>query len=143
MLVDRPAGSSERGGDVDPTDLPLIAVTTSSSPAAGTHGLPGVKLNLQYLAAVEAPGAVAVLLTPGHDDAALQRLVGMAHGLLLTGGEDVDPACYGQERRAECGECHPERDRMEQRVLGLARARGMPVLAICRGLQVVNVAMSW
>jgi putative glutamine amidotransferase len=119
---------------------PLIAVTTSSAPA-GTHGLPGVHLNLQYLAAVEAPGATALLITPGHDLASVERLLAMAHGLMLTGGEDVDPACYGQERMAACGPCHPERDRMEMRAVELAMGRGIPVLAICRGMQLLNVAL--
>jgi putative glutamine amidotransferase len=91
--------------------------------------------------AVEAPGAVALLATPGHDDASLQRLVSLAHGVVLTGGEDVEPACYGQERLAECGPSNPARDHMEMEVLRLARARGLPVLAICRGMQLLNVAL--
>jgi putative glutamine amidotransferase len=124
---------------VEPTELPLIAVTTSSA-EVGTHGLLGVRLNLQYIAAVEGPGAVALLITPGHDDASLERIVGLAHGLLLTGGEDVDPSRYGQERIPECGVSNPGRDEMEMQVLALARARGMPVLAICRGMQLLNVA---
>ena len=52
---------------MDSSFLPLIAVTTSSSPGTGTHGLPGLKLNLQYVRAVEAPGAAALLLTPAHE----------------------------------------------------------------------------
>jgi gamma-glutamyl-gamma-aminobutyrate hydrolase PuuD len=137
------AGADHHSGadpSVETNELPLIAVTTSSAPA-GSHGLLGVHLYLQYVAAVEGPGAVALLVTPGHDDPSLERLIGMAHGLVLTGGEDVDPSHYGQERIPECGATNDARDRMEMLVLQLARARGMPVLAICRGMQLLNVAM--
>jgi len=125
---------------VDSERRPLIAVTTSSRPT-GSHGLPGVHLNLQYVRAVEAVGGVALLVTPAHERPGLEALLGLADGLLLTGGEDVDPARYGQTPLPQCGEPNLERDRMEVEVLALAREREMPVLAICRGIQLLNVAM--
>ena len=60
-------------------------------------------------------------------------------GLLLTGGTDVDPALYGEERDPKTEESDRERDDLEIRLLKQALARDLPVLAICRGLQVVNV----
>lgn len=60
-------------------------------------------------------------------------------GLLLMGGEDVDPALYGEERHPETETPDPELDRVEQALLAEALDRDMPVLAICRGLQMVNV----
>jgi len=119
---------------------PLVLVTTTLAPA-GSHRLPSVRLNAQYLAAVEAPGATAILLSPAHDPASVDRLVGVAHGLVLTGGEDVDPARYGQEPHPELGSVSAERDAVELAALDAALRRGMPVLAICRGMQLLNVAL--
>jgi putative glutamine amidotransferase len=119
---------------------PLIVVTTTTRPG-GDHQLPQVNLNLQYVAAVEDPGGTALLLTPGHDPGSVRQLVGMAHALVLTGGEDVDPARYGQEPHPELGTVNPPRDDVEFAALETALARRMPVLAICRGCQVLNVGM--
>ena len=63
-------------------------------------------------------------------------------GLLLPGGGDVDPDCYGRpEERAQCAGISAKRDSLEFLALGVALGRGLPVLGICRGLQVVNVAL--
>jgi putative glutamine amidotransferase len=125
---------------VEPQTQPLIAVTTTTEPV-GSRGLPGVVLNVQYLQAVRAVGGVPVLITPAHPDDAMERLLRLCQGLLLTGGEDVDPSRYGQEAIPECGVPNAERDRMELAAVRVAMDRGMPVLAICRGLQVLNVAL--
>jgi putative glutamine amidotransferase len=61
-------------------------------------------------------------------------------GLLMTGGTDVNPALYGEERAPESDEPDPERDKLESRLVGEALAGGVPVLAICRGMQLMNVA---
>jgi putative glutamine amidotransferase len=61
-------------------------------------------------------------------------------GLLLTGGEDVAPALYGEEPHPGLGDVNPERDAFELAIIGEARARHLPILAICRGVQVLNVA---
>ena len=79
------------------------------------------------------------LLLPGAWDDDPQALDGV-DGLMLTGGSDIDPSCYGQEADPHAGvESRPERDRMELALLGEALARDMPVLGICRGMQVLNV----
>jgi putative glutamine amidotransferase len=119
---------------------PLIVVTTSLHPA-GSHQLPQVQLNVQYVTAVESSGATALLLSPGHSPDSIRRIVSLAHGLLLTGGEDVDPARYGQEPHPELGTVNPPRDEMEFTALEEALLRRMPVLAICRGCQLLNVAL--
>ena len=62
-------------------------------------------------------------------------------GLVLTGGEDVDPARYGEERHAKVRSVNPARDATEAALIEEARARGTPVLAICRGIQILNVAL--
>ena len=70
----------------------------------------------------------------------LEAVCGRLDGLLLSGGEDVDPARYGEERLAECGPADPERDGMELALTRMALARDLPTLGICRGMQVLNVA---
>jgi putative glutamine amidotransferase len=119
---------------------PLIVVTTTLAPG-GSHNLPSVRLNVQYVTAVEEPGGSALLLTPAHDAASAQRLVEVAHALVLTGGEDVDPARYGQAPHPELSTVNAARDEIELVALAAALRRGMPVLAICRGMQLLNVAL--
>lgn len=119
---------------------PLIAVTTSLRPG-GYLQLPQVQLNVQYVTAVEEPGGTALLVTPGHDEESIREVVSLAHGLLLTGGEDVHPSRYGQEPHPELGATNPPRDDMEFAALEEALRRRMPVLAICRGCQLLNVAL--
>ncbi|MDB4949687.1 MAG: putative glutamine amidotransferase [Gemmatimonadetes bacterium] len=119
---------------------PLIAVTTTLG-SGGSHQLPAVKLNVQYVTAVEEPGGTAVLVTPAHDADSVAGIVGMAHGLLLTGGEDVEPRLYGQEPHPGLGHVTPARDATELAALREAMRRGIPILAICRGIQLVNAAL--
>jgi putative glutamine amidotransferase len=119
---------------------PLIVVTTTLAPS-GSHSLPAVRLNVQYVTAVEEPGGTALLLTPGHDAESVERLVELAHGLVLTGGEDVDPALYGQEPHPELSTVNRLRDDVEVAALKAALRRGIPILAICRGMQLLNVAL--
>jgi putative glutamine amidotransferase len=125
--------------DTEKTLRPLIVVTTTLAP--GSHDLPAVRLNVQYVTAVEEPGGTAVLLSPGHDCASVERLVELAHGLVLTGGEDVAPGLYGQEPHPELGSVNPLRDEIELAALNAALRRGIPILAICRGMQMLNVAL--
>ena len=67
------------------------------------------------------------------------ELMERAQGLLLSGGEDIDPALYGQEKLAACGAVSPERDRSDLCLLEAALAQQKPVLCICRGCQAANV----
>lgn len=119
---------------------PLIAVTTTLAPG-GSHNLPNVRLNAQYVTAVEQPGATAILVTPGNVPDSVEHIMSIVHGLVLTGGEDVDPALYGEEPRPEVTDFNRARDDMEIAALKVAMERGIPVLAICRGLQLLNVAL--
>jgi len=119
---------------------PLIVVTTTLR-TGGDHQLPQVRLNVQYVTAVEEPGGTAILVTPGHTPEAVRQLVSMAHGLVITGGEDVDPTRYGQDPHPGLGTLNRPRDETEFAALEAALARRMPVLGICRGCQVLNVGM--
>lgn len=119
---------------------PLIAVTTTMWPR-GRHSLPRVEVNAQYVEALETAGATAVLLTPAHGAESMQRILWACHGLLLTGGEDVEPWRYGESPHATVDDVNPARDEAELAAVAEARRRGMPILAICRGIQVLNVAL--
>lgn len=119
---------------------PLIATTTTSYEDP-SYRTPQVMLGSPYVAALERMGGTPLLVTPAHDEESIHRLVELADGLVLTGGEDVDPACYGQEPHAKLSTVNRARDRMEMVALERALERGIPVLAICRGVQLLNVAL--
>ena len=96
-----------------------------------------------YLEGVNLAGGTAVLLPPQTAEAAERVLDGL-DGLVITGGRDMDPASYGQERHAATDEpvqANRERDAWEIALIKSAIRRGMPVLCICRGAQVLNVAL--
>ncbi|MBW3553033.1 MAG: gamma-glutamyl-gamma-aminobutyrate hydrolase family protein [Gemmatimonadetes bacterium] len=117
----------------------FVAVTTTLDPHGGGHHQPQVTLYANYLRALGRVGLTPVLITPAHEPDAVQRLVASCSGLLLSGGEDIDPARYGEEPVPELGTVNPGRDAMEWRALEAALAAELPVLGICRGMQVLNV----
>lgn len=94
-----------------------------------------------YVAAVQDAGGLALVLPP---DARLARdpnqLLELLDGLMLAGGADIDPACYGEPRHPETVETVPARDAFEIAMVRGAIARDMPLLGICRGMQLINVA---
>jgi putative glutamine amidotransferase len=91
-----------------------------------------------YVSAVQDAGGRAVLLPV--DARAPEMLVDLVDGLLLIGGADIDPATYGREREPGTETTYPDRDAFELAVLDAALAHDLPVLAICRGMQILNVA---
>ena len=92
-----------------------------------------------YVAAVFAAGGAPVLLPPLPDGA--DTVVEALDGLLLSGGADVDPALYGRDPHEATDRPRTDRDRWERALLEGALDRDLPVLAVCRGLQVLNVAL--
>jgi putative glutamine amidotransferase len=120
---------------------PIIAVTTSSERT--DKGVDRVFLNAAYIRAVERAGGVPLLLTPYHSSDAVNQFATYIDGLLLTGGGDIDPALFGETRHAKSDLISAERDELELRqVTRQAIDTGLPLLAICRGIQVVNVALN-
>ena len=107
---------------------PLIAVTATSWGEAQP-----------YVAALTVREGAARVVTPTDFDGVAEALRAVS-GLLLCGGYDIEPSRYGAERGPATGEIYPERDEMELALLRDALERNMPVLAICRGMQLVNVA---
>jgi putative glutamine amidotransferase len=100
-----------------------------------------VLLPRSYLTAVERAGGLAVMLPPdraeGEDPSQLLALI---DGLVLAGGADIDPAFYGQEAQADTTDTVPVRDAFEIAMARAAIERDMPLLGICRGMQLLNVA---
>jgi putative glutamine amidotransferase len=123
-----------------PTALPLVLV---SGARAHSGDVLRVRANAAYTSAVERAGGVPLVVPPIDaldPETAADRLLTVADGLLLTGGEDVDPAHYGAAPHPATQPPDPRRDATELALVRAARARGVPVLAICRGVQVLNVA---
>ena len=118
---------------------PLIAVTGSLLDASGDRP-ERVALNAAYLRAIEEAGAIPWLVPPGASTDTVRATIDRCDGLMLTGGADISPARYGEPLDGSTGISEP-RDAMEFTALAYALGRGIPLLAICRGLQVLNVAL--
>src|SRR5271156_6745025 len=137
------AGLSGSDNGRSSTVPPVIGLTTYLAQARlGVWDVPASFLPAVYFQGVTAAGGVATLLPPQpvHADIAERVLDGL-DGLLITGGNDVDPAVYGQPPHPGTDKPSQQRDAWEFALLRAALKRGLPVLGICRGAQVLNVAL--
>ncbi len=121
---------------------PTIAICAALERARwGAWDRRAVLLAHEYVTAVQRAGAMALVIPP---DAQLERdpseALDRADGLMLAGGADIDPSMYGERRHPQTTHTVPERDRTEIALVRAAIARDMPVLGICRGMQLLNVA---
>jgi gamma-glutamyl-gamma-aminobutyrate hydrolase PuuD len=125
--------------------LPLIGVSTYVADVAwGSWERRAAVLPESYFELVAAAGGRPLLLpppssAPGGPGAGAAEVIAVLDGLVLTGGGDVDPAAYGEEADAEVGGVDRNRDASERALLAAALEADLPVLAICRGCQVLNV----
>jgi putative glutamine amidotransferase len=122
---------------------PVIGICTALENANwGIWSRPAALLPYEYLAEIQRAGGLALMIPPDPSiEANPGEVLDQLDGLILAGGCDVDPASYGADPHPATINTVPERDRTE---LALARAafeRDMPVLGICRGMQVLNVAL--
>ena len=99
--------------------------------------MPAALIPLAYVEAIERAGGRALLVPPS--DEGIDETLDAVDGLLFSGGSDIDPAEYGHRAHAETVGVRPDRDRGELALLSAALERDMPVLAVCRGSQVLNV----
>lgn len=97
-------------------------------------------MNHRYYVAVASVGGAPFMVPLLEDEGALRALYERMDGVFLAGGVDMDPPSYGEERREWCGRTDPARDRVELLLARWALADGKPVLGVCRGMQVINVA---
>jgi len=119
---------------------PVIGLTTYREQAAwGVWDQPADLLPRQYADAVTATGGLPVLLPPVALTGAADAVVARLDGLVVTGGADVDPARYGAEPHPRTAGWRPERDEWESALLDAAEAAGLPVLGVCRGMQLMAV----
>ena len=118
---------------------PLIGITTYVVPAKWSYwDLEAALVPAAYVQAVEAAGGRPLLVPPSME--AIEETLDGLDGLVFSGGSDLDPSYYGQEPHEETLGVVPQRDEAELGLLRSALERDMPVLAICRGSQVLNVA---
>lgn len=120
---------------------PVVLVPPDLQTAETRRGpVPTVVVQRPYLDAVWQAGGIPLVPPPIDDNAALDQLAALADALVLPGGAfDIDPALYGEQRHARCGELKPERTALEVALLERALARGLPVLGVCGGMQLINV----
>ncbi|MFF9769420.1 gamma-glutamyl-gamma-aminobutyrate hydrolase family protein [Streptomyces sp. NPDC014636] len=124
------------------TVRPLIGVSTYLESGArwGVWELEAVLLPAGYPRLVQRAGGLAFLLPPDAPERAAEA-VARLDGLVIAGGPDVEPARYGAERSPRTGPPAPERDAWELALIEAALAAGVPLLGICRGMQLLNVAL--
>jgi putative glutamine amidotransferase len=116
----------------------LVAVTATTRE---TDGVERLRLNQSYVHALESAGLIPLVIPPLADLRMADHVLDTVHGLVLTGGEDVDPARYGVSRHAETYPSHGRRDDFELALCTAAQRARVPTLAICRGIQIANVAL--
>ena len=118
---------------------PVVGITTYVEEAAWGHWrLPAALIPQMYVEMLERAGARPLLVPPSEQGVA--ETLDALDGLLLSGGADLDPGSYGADAHPATSGTRPARDRAELALLEAALARDLPVLAVCRGSQVLNVA---
>jgi len=119
---------------------PVIGLTASIDHRAPAFG-ETYSLTRKYADGVRQAGGVPVMVPHNLDEAALRAVLDRLDGVLLSGGGDIEPALFGEAAHPATCEIEPERDRVELTLARRVVERNMPCLAICRGIQVLNVAL--
>jgi len=118
---------------------PVIGITTYAQEASwGVWRLPAALIPLAYVEAVEEAGGRPVLVPPSEEG--VEETIAALDGIVFSGGSDVDPARYGADAHPETDSPQAHRDAGELALLRAALERDLPVLAVCRGFQLLNVA---
>lgn len=115
-----------------------VVVTAAKRVDAGTER---VRLNAAYVTALENAGLVPLVVPPLGNASAARQIISRVGGLVLSGGGDLDPVHYGEPLHPKAHPPQVDRDATELALIAAARERRLPVLAICRGIQVLNVAL--
>ena len=116
-----------------------VTLTTNLIAEGGSHDQPQAAIYAAYIRVLSRVGLTAVLATPAHEPDGIEELIGVSDGLVLSGGGDIAPSRYGEEPVPELVEVIPARDAMELRAVEVALEKGIPILGICRGMQLLNV----
>ena len=107
----------------DNSSKPIIGISASKPSSVGSN----------YVKAVRIAGGIPVVITLTSDEEEMRSVINLIDGLIMTGGEDVDPKIYGEEPIPELGEVYAERDEFDLNLVRIAVEQGLPVLGICRG----------
>jgi putative glutamine amidotransferase len=123
-------------------ERPVIGICSALTQARwGFWDAPAALLSSAYITAIQAAGGMAVMIPPDeHTEADPDEVLDLLDGLVLAGGSDIDPDTYGEDRHPETGKTVPQRDSFEISLARRACERDLPVLGICRGMQLLNVA---
>ena len=119
---------------------PVIGLTCSTSSEGDSKGVRRYSCPEPYVRRVEEAGGIPILL-PIADPSRVPELLALVDGVILIGGDDVDPSLYGEKPHRKLGPVDRLRDEFEIEVVRYAAAEALPALGICRGCQVMNVAM--
>lgn len=119
--------------------VPVIGVTAGHTPSSTS--LPFNSVNEAYLRAIRRAGGLPLMIPVGNERKELEVLLKRLDGLLLTGGGDIDPARFGGLPHPRVYDIDEARDRQEIDLVQIAAATNLPFLGICRGCQVINIAM--
>lgn len=117
----------------------FVGLTTTIDPKGGEYGKPRIALYANYVAPLERTGLTPLLITPAHSERSIREIVEKCQGLVLSGGDDIDPSRYQHDPIPELGAVNPSRDLAELRAIREACERDLPILGICRGHQMLNV----
>ncbi|MBL7163614.1 MAG: gamma-glutamyl-gamma-aminobutyrate hydrolase family protein [Anaerolineales bacterium] len=118
---------------------PLIGITTKRQ--TSTYGFPEIVVGESYVQAVLQAGGLPLLIPLGLPEDQIQEMVSSLDGLVFSGGGDIEPKKYGAALTPKVKTVAPDRDRVEIQLVREAIDKGTPFLGICRGLQVINVAL--
>lgn len=117
-----------------PLSKPLIGISLGYSATKNS-------VNTVYVQSVLKNGGLPYLIPVTDDVETLRQIVSELDGLIMTGGEDISPAYYGEQKHPNLGEVNDERDKYDLTLVKLAIEHNIPLLGICRGLQLINIAM--
>ncbi len=124
-----------------PAALPVIGLTSRTMPfRAARKDRPTETVTRSYIDAVERAGGLCLML-PNTDPARAEAYLDRIDGLLLTGGDDPDPILFGEDPHPRIDLVDPRRDHFEIALVQGARARNLPLFGICRGVQILNIAL--
>jgi len=118
---------------------PLIGITTYRT--NNPYGNPILALVEKYVLAISQAGGIPVLIPLGLPNLLLETLTSRLDGILFSGGGDIDPEIFGMDKIPEVNNVDPDRDRVEIHLVRNAISEDLPFLGICRGIQVINVAL--